>query len=82
MKDCATIPPGLPAYPKPVERPMAAIPEGLTEGELAKLSRPHSVLNKLVGRFLKTPKLKGMFKMTSQKKIQKPVSKPKKKKVL
>lgn len=75
MNDCP-IPPSLPVYQPPRERKPATLPPNLE-----KLSQPHGIINKVVGRILKMPRMNPL-KMMTLKKVPKPLSKPKKKKVL
>lgn len=75
MNGCP-IPPTLPGYEPPRSRQPAILPK-----DMDKLSQPHGIINKVLGKVLKMPKMNPM-KMMQMKKIPKPFSKPKKKKVL
>lgn len=77
MNEPATIP-NLPSYPPPRPRVQAVIPASIAQAE----PKPHAILNKVIGRVLKTPRLKGMFKMMTSKKNPRPFTKPKKKKIV
>jgi ribosomal protein L13 len=77
----APLPPGLPTYAPPKERVPATIPTGLEN-----LTKPHGIMNKLIGRMLpksgKGRQMKASLKLMSLKKIPNPFPKAKKKKVL
>ena len=75
MNDCP-LPPTLPVYQPPKPREPVLLPK-----DLDKLSKPHGIINKVVGKILKMPKLSPL-KMMSMKKIPKPFSKAKKKKIV
>ena len=68
--------PKIPAYQPPVDRKPATLPLSM------QANKPHGILNKVVGKILKAPKVKGMFKMMSMKKNPKAITKPKKKKIV
>jgi hypothetical protein len=71
MSDCP--PPTLPGYEPPKPRIPAILPK-----DLEKLSQPHGIFNKAIGKVLKMPKL-NPFKMMSMKKVPKPFQKKQKK---
>jgi hypothetical protein len=75
VNDCQ-LPTNIPSYQPPRPHVPAVLPK-----DLEKLSKPHGILQKVVGRMLKMPKLSPL-KMMSMKKVPKPISKQKKKKIV
>ena len=76
MASEATVPPSLPPYAPPKDRKPATLPEGVD------LKTTPTIINKIIGQMLK-PKLgKAMSKMMTNKKIQQPLKKLKKKKII
>lgn len=71
MNDCPA--PALPNYEPPKKRIPAVMPKGM--------EKPHGIMNKVLGKILKVPKMNPL-KMMSMKKVPKPFSKAKKKKIV